>query len=222
DDFYELGSASRFSSLNLTDSFARNPILTHPKLSSDSVQFIYDFYTLLKTLSSSKKPKEILDIIENSRFFDSITSLLSKQRAKRKDGTIDETQEIDAKVRIKRKVALLKNLSLHYDDIYRFLNAMVLGSREMSEGEGVNLLTVHASKGLEFKEVYVVDLMEGRFPNSKLIQKGGSLEEERRLFYVASTRAKDRLFLSYAKYDPIRKTDFVASTFLYEAGLLKK
>lgn len=99
---------------------------------------------------------------------------------------------------------------------------MVLGGREMSEGEGVNLLTVHASKGLEFKEVYVVDLMEGRFPNNKLIQKGGSLEEERRLFYVASTRAKDRLYLSYAKYDPIRKTDFVASTFLYEAGLLKK
>lgn len=222
DDFYELGSASRFTSLNLSESFAKNPLLTHPKLSSESVQFIYDFYTLLKVLSKESSPKSILDKIEDSRFFDSIASLLAKQRGKRKDGSIDEAQEIDAKARIKRKVALLKNLSLHYDDIYRFLNAMVLGSREMSEGDGVNLLTVHASKGLEFKEVYVVDLMEGRFPNAKLIQKGGSLEEERRLFYVASTRAKDRLFLSYAKYDPIRKTDFVASTFLYEAGLLKK
>ena len=51
----------------------------------------------------------------------------------------------------------------------------------MSEGEGVNLLSIHASKGLEFKKVYVIDLMDGRFPNRKLMSKGGSIEEERRL-----------------------------------------
>jgi DNA helicase-2/ATP-dependent DNA helicase PcrA len=45
---------------------------------------------------------------------------------------------------------------------------MVLGSSEFTEGQGVNLLSVHASKGLEFKEVYIVDLMQGRFPNTKL------------------------------------------------------
>ena len=42
-----------------------------------------------------------------------------------------------------------------------------LGGGELSEGEGVNLLTVHASKGLEFPEVFVVDLVDGRFPNRK-------------------------------------------------------
>ena len=91
----------------------------------------------------------------------------------------------------------------------------------MSEGEGVHLLTVHASKGLEFKEVYIIDLMDGRFPNRKLMSKGGSLEEERRLFYVAVTRAKDILYLSYAKYDRIKKLDFIHSQFLKEAGLVK-
>jgi DNA helicase-2/ATP-dependent DNA helicase PcrA len=64
--------------------------------------------------------------------------------------------------------------------------------------------------------------MDGRFPNRKLMQRGGSLDEERRLFYVAVTRAKDILYLSYAKYDKIKKTNFVASQFLYEAGLVPK
>ena len=59
-------------------------------------------------------------------------------------------------------------------------------------------------------------------PNHKLMNRsGGALEEERRLFYVAVTRAKDRLSLSYAKYDRVKKIDFKPSPFLYEAGLLK-
>jgi DNA helicase-2/ATP-dependent DNA helicase PcrA len=99
---------------------------------------------------------------------------------------------------------------------------MILGGGELSEGGGVNLLSIHASKGLEFTEVYVCDLMEGRFPNRTLMSKGGSIEEERRLFYVAVTRAKDILYLSYAKYDKIKKLDFVPSQFLVEAGLVKK
>ena len=63
--------------------------------------------------------------------------------------------------------------------------------------------------------------MNGRFPNQKLIAKGGSIEEERRLFYVAVTRAKDILYLSYAKYDKVKKLSFVHSQFLKEAGLIK-
>ncbi len=91
---------------------------------------------------------------------------------------------------------MLKEISKPYGDLGSFLNAMIINGREASEGKGVNLLTVHASKGLEFKEVYVVDLADGRFPNHKLMEKNGGLEEERRLFYVAVTRAKDILYLS--------------------------
>ena len=81
-----------------------------------------------------------------------------------------------------RRVETLKQLSNRHHNINNFINATILGGGEMSEGGGVNLLSVHASKGLEFKEVYVVDLMDGRFPNRTLMKKGGSLEEERRLF----------------------------------------
>ena len=96
---------------------------------------------------------------------------------------------------------------------------MVLGASELDRGSGVSLMSIHASKGLEFEEVYIIDLMDGRFPNKTLISKGGSIEEERRLFYVAVTRAKDILYLSYAKYDRIKKQDFVFSRFLKEAGM---
>ena len=86
----------------------------------------------------------------------------------------------------------------------------------------MNLLSVHASKGLEFRDVYIVDLMDGRFPNVKLMNKGGSLEEERRLMYVAITRAKENLVLSYAKRDGLKNIEYEPSRFLYEAKLLQK
>lgn len=95
---------------------------------------------------------------------------------------------------------------------------MILGGGELSEGEGVNLLTVHASKGLEFPEVYVIDLVDGRFPNRKMMS---SIEEERRLFYVAVTRAKDKLYLSLAQFDKVKKIDYKPSQFLHEAGMIK-
>ena len=62
----------------------------------------------------------------------------------------------------------------------------------------VTLMTVHAAKGLEFPYVFVVGLEENMFPNIMSSESQESLEEERRLFYVAVTRAEKRLFLSFA------------------------
>lgn len=62
----------------------------------------------------------------------------------------------------------------------------------------VKLMTVHAAKGLEFPCVFVVGLEENLFPNSMSLYDRADLEEERRLFYVAITRAKERLWVTYA------------------------
>ena len=69
----------------------------------------------------------------------------------------------------------------------------------------VKLMTVHAAKGLEFKVVFVAGLEEGLFPHASLGEekKEGRDEEERRLFYVALTRAKEKIFLSYAIFRTI-------------------
>lgn len=72
---------------------------------------------------------------------------------------------------------------------------------------GVNLMTIHLAKGLEFKNVFVVGCDEGTLPHHRSYNEAGGIEEERRLMYVAMTRAQDRLFLTYHN---------MGSRFLYE------
>ena len=222
DDFIELGSISKFKDCSFEENFLSNPILKHPKLNVDGGKYLYDMYLLLKHLRRTKNPETLVGSIASSMAYSKLKDSLATKRATQKDGTINDMQKTKSISKINRKVMLLKNLSRNFNDLSKFINSMILGGSEMSEGEGVNLLSIHASKGLEFKEVYVIDLMDGRFPNRKLMSKGGSIEEERRLFYVAVTRAKDILYLSYAKYDKIKKLTFVASPFLREAGLIKE
>ena len=212
---------NRFKDLDYESNFLKNPILQHQKLTHDSVEFIHKFFLFVKNLQKTKKPLQLIEYIQHSQIYQYICDKLSTKRAMKKDKTIDEKEKSNALFRINAKVELIKRLAIHYHENERFLNAMVLGSSEMSEGEGVNLLSVHASKGLEFEEVFVCDLMQGRFPNTKLMKQGGSLEEERRLFYVAVTRAKTILYLSFAKYNKLKKTDYLPSIFLSEAEILK-
>lgn len=222
DDFLELGAVGKFAKLGFEEKFMKNPILKHPKLTKDGATFLHDFYCLYRDLKGIKQPRTIVNKIASSALYKHISDVLSSKRAQLKDGSIDEKQKAESLTRINRKMLLLEELSKPYNEHERFLNAMILGSSDLTQGEGVNLLSVHASKGLEYKEVYVIDLMDGRFPNRKLMQRGGSLDEERRLFYVSVTRAKDILYLSFAKYDKIKKINFMPSQFLYEAGLVPK
>jgi len=222
DDYAELGSAGRFAKLSIDLMFITNPIFKHPKLTKESAIFLNDMYLLFKQLRNLTEPKAAVQKIAVSPLYAHTVELLSTRRAMNENGAVDERAKAEAKERILRKATLLFELSRPYKDHERFLNAMVLGSQDLTQGEGVHLLSIHASKGLEYQEVYVIDLMDGRFPNRKLMSRSGSIEEERRLFYVAVTRAKDRLYLSYAKYDKIKKSNFVPSQFLYEAGLMPK
>ena len=66
------------------------------------------------------------------------------------------------------------------------------------DNEKVTLMTIHMAKGLEFQHVYIVGLEEDLFPSQMMLSSRADLEEERRLFYVAITRAKGKLFLTYA------------------------
>ena len=224
-DIYEalfaLESHGRFDA-HISPSFASHPILQHPKIHKDGAMFLSDFYEMLHQIHHLKSPKTLVSYITQSPFFVGIMRSLANTRAKNKDGSIDSTRFDNVLESINRKCKLLFDLSKNHNDLGKFLNAMILGSSEATEGSGVHLLSVHASKGLEFQNVYVVDLMEGRFPNRKLMSKSGSLEEERRLFYVAITRAKENLILSFAKKDMLKNIDYAPSVFLYEGELLHK
>ncbi|KVG39985.1 DNA helicase II [Burkholderia ubonensis] len=74
------------------------------------------------------------------------------------------------------------------------------GDNQAQAGQdAVQLMTVHAAKGLEFAAVFITGLEEGLFPHENSVLESDGLEEERRLMYVAITRAKERLYLSFAQ-----------------------
>ena len=87
-------------------------------------------------------------------------------------------------------------------DLVAFLSyaALEAGENQAEAGEdGVQLMTLHSAKGLEFPQVFLVGLEEGLFPSGRSLEENGRLEEERRLAYVGLTRARQRLTLSYAE-----------------------
>ena len=78
--------------------------------------------------------------------------------------------------------------------------ALEAGEHQAGEGqEAVQLMTVHAAKGLEFDVVFITGLEQGLFPHDNSTQEHDGLEEDRRLMYVALTRARQRLYLSHAQ-----------------------
>ncbi len=222
DDCDEIGLASRFAHMGFKKETLKHPIVKISKLEKEALQFFENFYELMKSLKNSHSSYEVVSKIIKSKLYIYLVERLSTQRGKLKTGEIDQNRKEESKKRIYNKAKLLLELSRPYRDLSRFINAMILGGGELSEGEGVNLLTVHASKGLEFESVYIVDLADNRFPNRKLMNNNGGIDEERRLFYVAVTRAKRKLYLSFAKYDRIKKAEYKPSQFLFEAGLLKE
>jgi DNA helicase II / ATP-dependent DNA helicase PcrA len=92
-----------------------------------------------------------------------------------------------------------------FKDVHEFLSQLALISNVDAEAapaqnadkEAVNLSSVHQAKGLEFHSVFVIWLTDGMFPSSRSLDTRTALEEERRLFYVAITRARDELYLTY-------------------------
>ena len=118
----------------------------------------------------------------------------------------------------KQDIGQLQNYATQYVDVMEFLAQLSLmsnvdgdpsqqgkqGRQKKEEQKGVTLSSIHQAKGLEWKVVFLVWLADGMFPNGKVLETEDNkmLEEERRLFYVALTRAKDQLYLSYPMMNP--------------------
>jgi DNA helicase-2/ATP-dependent DNA helicase PcrA len=101
----------------------------------------------------------------------------------------------------------------NFDDVLDFLSQLSLlssadgeptGDKSVVDDEKVTLSSIHQAKGLEWQAVFVIWLTDGQFPNARVLDSDDedALEEERRLFYVAITRAKDELYLSYPLINP--------------------
>jgi DNA helicase-2/ATP-dependent DNA helicase PcrA len=150
---------------------------------------VNDFYKILDDIEifcQSNKPSEVIKYIMNqSGLKDSLS-----------DGSSDDLERL-------ANIKELVTLATKYDNLENGLEKLIEEASLFSEQDsldqkesGVKLMTVHAAKGLEFKVIFVTGLEQDLFPYSKDDKEDD--EEERRLFYVAITRAKEKLFLSYA------------------------
>jgi DNA helicase II / ATP-dependent DNA helicase PcrA len=101
----------------------------------------------------------------------------------------------------------LRSVAIEFPNLTEFLENVALVEQEyhsdrQENGEkknAITLMTMHAAKGLEFPIVFIIGMEEGLFPHSRSLMDRGELEEERRLCYVGMTRAKEKLFLTYAR-----------------------
>ena len=102
----------------------------------------------------------------------------------------------------------LRSVALEFPNVSSFLENIALVEQEYmpdhpkkngGKKEAITLMTLHASKGLEFPIVFIVGMEEGLFPHARSLLDRSELEEERRLCYVGITRARERLFLTYAR-----------------------
>ena len=153
---------------------------------------INDFY---------QKLDDILEFSNNNKPSETIKFIIEKTgiKAELEKGSSDDQERLE-------NIMELVTLALKYDNqedgTMKLLEDAALSSDQdtlMHKGKGVRLMTVHASKGLEFKYVFVTGLEQDLFPHTKDGSKTKEdKEEERRLFYVAVTRAKEKLFLCYA------------------------
>lgn len=145
-----------------------------------SVQRLQNY---LRQVDPSAIPQEIVDF--TVRFFD-FQTLLS-------DGTPGGEE------RFKNLETLAGNATA-YETLDEFLAdaALMSSADETTQKNSVTLMTLHAAKGLEFPVVFMVGLEDGLFPSARTVEEG-DIEEERRLAYVGMTRAKEDLFLTYAK-----------------------
>ena len=129
----------------------------------------------------------------------------------------------------------IENVKSLFDDLRHFLTnnanakfeeylqnvSLVSAQDDMVDGDHVTLMTVHTAKGLEFPVVFVAKLNQGIFPSNRALLEGGfnAEEEERRLAYVAFTRAKERLYLTYSGgYNYVVGSNLSESQFIAESG----
>ncbi len=148
------------------------------------LQALGELFSKLAERATVVTPDQLLtDLIEATKYREYLDDGTDQGRAK-----VENVEELvsDAK---------------QYGDLVSFLEevALVSGADDTNHDHAVNLMTMHAAKGLEFPVVYLVGMEDGLFPSARDLLTDSAFEEARRLCYVGMTRAKEELTLSYAR-----------------------
>nr|WP_314561129.1 UvrD-helicase domain-containing protein [uncultured Capnocytophaga sp.] len=169
-------------------------------INTSTRQKLTDFVVMILNLQAFNKEANAFEVAE---LVAKKTGLLQEFK---KDGTpegIAKMENIEEMLNgIKDFVAGQEDVADSTGSLSEYLEDVSLATdtdKEIDDDDRVALMTIHLAKGLEFPYVYVVGMEEDLFPSAKSIQSREELEEERRLFYVALTRAEKQAYLTYAE-----------------------
>ena len=162
-------------------------------------------------------PLDFGDVIK--KFIDDIHFYDSFSKEDDKDERIDNVKELIGNI----KLFFNNNQTSPFADFVENASLQASGE-EINDGNYVSLMTVHSAKGLEFNEVFIFGFNDGVFPSARSVSENAeAMEEERRLAYVAFTRAKKHLYVSFNNgFSYVQGRTLVPSPFLKEAGLKVK
>ena len=156
---------------------------------------------ILRDLNKDKTPEEISRVENVEELLSAVKGFIETERTPQEEELkqdIVEHEALDAEDLFAQKPdAKLKTIDEFMQDIALLTDADK--NKDDDNADKITLMTIHASKGLEFPYVYIVGLEENLFPSQMTLMDKSDLEEERRLFYVAVTRAETRATLSYAE-----------------------
>lgn len=151
-----------------------------------------------------------------------ILTVLSKSDDPKLNSQADNIKEFISSTSQFREEFLQNNeVEPYLEDFLNSVQLLTDLDRFDRDSDAVNLLTIHNAKGLEFQVVFVAGIEEGLLPHNRSLHEEKGIEEERRLLYVAITRAKEYLYLTYANYRRINGLNDAAapSRFLTEIGI---
>ncbi len=156
---------------------------------------INDFIKMMGDLISLKENLSLSSLVRKILSKTGYTEELSAERTAQARSRLENLDEFISVVRDYETGSTV-------DDLAAFMQQVSLISpADMSDGEtdeGVNLMSLHSAKGLEYENVFIIGMEEGIFPHSRSLGENDQLEEERRLCYVGMTRARERLYMTYA------------------------
>lgn len=162
----------------------------HRKKAAAFVEILSSLQKEFDRLADHRQYHQIIDHILNK------TGYLQMLRASGQEGMIrlENIQELQNDI----EQAMLYNPEMSIEEYLQNIS-LFTDSNKQASGTGVTLMTVHAAKGTEAPVVFLVGLSEGVFPSNRSLETGGkaALEEERRLMYVAMTRAQEKLYISW-------------------------